>query len=68
MSKPAGHPCKVDSCGTVDKDKPMVFRGEDWCSDIHRKILKGESIGDHTDPTLTGAPPRPPREATTRKY
>lgn len=66
MSKPAGHPCKVKGCGTVDADKPMVFRGEDWCSDTHRKILNGE-LPDPAS-TLTDAPPRPPREATTEKY
>ena len=26
-----------------DKDKPMVFRGERWCSDLHRKALVGKN-------------------------
>lgn len=34
--------CRV--CGTEDQDKPMAFRGEDWCSDNHRKIIAGERI------------------------
>lgn len=44
-----GHPCLawlVGSqsylgrlCGVVDKDKPMAFRGEDWCSENHRKLI-----------------------------
>jgi hypothetical protein len=34
------HPCLV--CGKGDGDKPMVFRGEQWCSDNHRKVVIGE--------------------------
>lgn len=31
-------------CGVLDSDKPMCFRGEDWCSDDHRKVIvDGES-------------------------
>jgi hypothetical protein len=26
----------------MDADKPQIFRGEDWCSDIHRKMVQGE--------------------------
>lgn len=33
-------PCKV--CGTPDPEKPMAFRGEDWCCDRHRKMVVGE--------------------------
>jgi hypothetical protein len=29
--------CRV--CGKGDKDKPMCFRGEPWCSDNHRKLI-----------------------------
>lgn len=36
------NPCKVEGCGKTDDQKPMAFRGEDYCSDIHRKILAGE--------------------------
>lgn len=32
--------CKV--CGKPDSDKPMAFRGEDWCCDRHRKFIIGE--------------------------
>jgi hypothetical protein len=32
--------CKV--CGKTDDKKPMAFRGEPYCSDIHRKVLLGE--------------------------
>lgn len=30
-------PCEV--CQRPDREKPMVFRGERWCSDDCRKIL-----------------------------
>lgn len=36
------NPCKVENCGKTDDKKPMTFRGEDWCSELHRKILLGE--------------------------
>lgn len=29
-------------CATPDNDKPMVFRGDEWCSDNHRKIVTME--------------------------
>ena len=29
-------------CGKIDAKKPMVFRGEKYCSEQHRKILAGE--------------------------
>lgn len=29
-------------CDTKDEDKPMVFRGEEHCSDNHRKVISGE--------------------------
>lgn len=32
--------CEV--CGLPDSEKPMVFRGEQWCCDDHRKVLMGE--------------------------
>lgn len=32
--------CRV--CQTSDKNKPQIFRGEDWCCDRHRKIIGGE--------------------------
>lgn len=32
--------CKV--CGLPDDQKPMVYRGEDWCCEQHRKVLTGE--------------------------
>lgn len=38
------NPCKVKDCGKTDDQKPMAFRGEDWCSDKHRKLIEG----DHT--------------------
>lgn len=34
------HPCLV--CGVLDGEKPMAFRGEDYCSDNHRKVIIGE--------------------------
>ena len=46
------HPCEV--CGTTDKDKAMAFRGENYCSEIHRKVLAGQEPW----PSETGAPPR----------
>lgn len=52
------NPCKV--CGTPDSQKPMCFRGEEWCSDDHRKVLSGE---------IVLSPPSPPlrRETPARK-
>lgn len=35
-----GNPCDV--CAKRDDKKPMVFRGERWCSDDHRKVIQGE--------------------------
>lgn len=32
--------CEV--CSTGYYDKPMAFRGENWCSDNHRKVMMGE--------------------------
>jgi hypothetical protein len=32
--------CRV--CSTPDEAKPTIFRGEEWCSDGHRKIILGE--------------------------
>lgn len=26
-------------CGVRDKDKPMIFRGTDWCSEWHRRMV-----------------------------
>jgi len=52
-----GHPCKV--CGAKDDQKPMVFRGEDFCCDLHRKMLSGElPMNRHTKvPTQHEGPP-----------
>jgi len=36
------NPCKVEGCGKTDDQKPMAFRGEPFCSDLHRKVLAGE--------------------------
>lgn len=36
------NPCEVKGCGKTDGDKPMCFRGERWCSDLHRKAIVGE--------------------------
>jgi hypothetical protein len=36
-------------CATPDKDKPMVFRGEEWCSDNHRKVVNMELIPTHDE-------------------
>ncbi len=32
--------CEV--CDKTDEQKPMAFRGEPFCSDLHRKVLSGE--------------------------
>lgn len=34
------HPCGV--CDKPDDQKPMCFRGEKWCSELHRKIMVGD--------------------------
>lgn len=31
--------CKV--CNKDDSQKPMAFRGEEWCSEAHRKEIQG---------------------------
>jgi hypothetical protein len=53
-----GHPCKAEvtegvgayarfaTCGKTDDVKPMAFRGTNWCSDEHRKLLAQQ--GDST--------------------
>jgi hypothetical protein len=37
------HPCQavIDelSCAKIDRDKPQIFRGEDWCCEQHRKLV-----------------------------
>jgi hypothetical protein len=40
MDENKGTPCEV--CGAKNVDRPMVFRGERWCSDLHRKMVVGE--------------------------
>lgn len=32
--------CEV--CGKTDNEKPMCFRNEKWCSENHRKQIKGD--------------------------
>lgn len=32
--------CKI--CGKNDSERPLVFRGEEFCCDDHRKMLTGE--------------------------
>lgn len=41
-----GHPCRAIigmpetyRCGRKDQDKPMCFRGTDWCCEDHRKLV-----------------------------
>jgi hypothetical protein len=29
-------------CGTLDAQKPMIFRNTGHCSDSHRKVINGE--------------------------
>lgn len=29
-------------CATPDSKRPMIMRGEAWCCDGHRKVVKGE--------------------------
>lgn len=31
------HPCRV--CKKTDDQKPMCFRGEEWCCESHRRIV-----------------------------
>lgn len=57
-----GHPCKV--CKTPDDQKPMVFRGEDWCCDTHRKMI----VGELPWPTETEAPPGAGGVTGTREF
>lgn len=32
--------CEV--CGKLDHEKPMAFRGERWCSERHRQVMRPE--------------------------
>lgn len=34
--------CDCLVCGKSDEKKPMTFRGEKVCSELHRKIIAGE--------------------------
>lgn len=34
--------CKV--CNKDDSQKPMAFRGEEWCSEAHRKEIQGVTV------------------------
>lgn len=36
------NPCQVQGCGKTDEQKPMAFRGQNHCSEAHRKVLTGE--------------------------
>jgi hypothetical protein len=38
------NPCQAKDCGKTDPEKPMAFKGEKWCSEKHRKEVRG----DHT--------------------
>lgn len=35
--------CDVKDCKVTEDQKPMCFRGENYCSEAHRKQLAGES-------------------------
>lgn len=37
LSDPEKYACLI--CGKSDSDKPMCFRGENYCSDTHRKMI-----------------------------
>lgn len=32
-------------CGKMDDDKPMAFKGEKWCCELHRKYLVAQEKG-----------------------
>lgn len=34
------HCCEI--CEKKDTEKPMCFKGVDWCCENHRKIIVGE--------------------------
>lgn len=34
------HACRI--CQKPDAEKPMTFRGTDWCCEMHRKMTAGE--------------------------
>lgn len=60
------YPCKV--CGKKDHEKAMCFRGENWCSELHRKVLIGEEPWPEQHvayrrqwETQSDSPPRPQR-------
>lgn len=38
----AMHPCLVTGCKKTDDQKPQCFKGLDYCSERHRKVLAGE--------------------------
>jgi hypothetical protein len=55
MARKRQHPCLI--CGKEDGEKPMAFRGTDWCCDDHRKELEagiaGEEAAHHSRTRVT---------------
>lgn len=45
--------CRI--CKKPDHQKPMCFRGEDWCCDLHRKMITGELPVETEQETHEGA-------------
>jgi hypothetical protein len=35
------NPCRI--CGKFDSEKPMCFKGENWCCENHRKLIEREN-------------------------
>lgn len=46
--------CQV--CKKTDAEKPMAFRGMPYCSDLHRKVLKGELTLKTVTTTVVAVP------------
>lgn len=40
-----GGPAPLSRCGKRDDEKPMAFRGENWCCENHRKLYEEQHGG-----------------------
>jgi hypothetical protein len=51
LAPPNKHPCQAHLdldlvCGKTDDQKPMTFRGTDWCCDDHWKMVLAQRSDD----------------------
>jgi hypothetical protein len=48
--------CKV--CHRTEDKKPMCFRGYDWCSELHRRVVVGLLTREQADALALDSTPR----------